>query len=88
MQLHIVYNQIDQQIQWLRLIRAIPVPVPTVASVFQWGHLTIPVSVQLATLDRAVRLTLMTVCQQSAPTTACVLMELTHTSVFVIPILN
>ena len=51
----------------------IPVPVLTEAAVLQWGHLTTPVSVQLATLDLNVKLLLMIASlQQPAQTTACV----------------
>ena len=55
----------------------IQVPVLMTAAVHQWEYLISPVSVQLATLDLPVRLTLMTVCPQSAQATACVWMEST-----------
>ena len=45
------------------------------ASVHQWDHLILPVSVQLATLDLPVKLTSMTVYLQPAPATVCVWME-------------
>ena len=47
------------------------------AAVHQWEHLISLVSVQLATLDLPVRLTLMTVCLQPAQATACVWMQST-----------
>ena len=37
--------------------------VVIMATVYQWDHLILPVSVKLATLDLPVRLTSMTVCQ-------------------------
>ena len=51
------------------------VPVLMMATVHQWDHLTSPVSVQLATLDLPVRLTLTTAYQQPAPPTAYVRIE-------------
>ena len=57
------------------------------AAAIQWGHLTTPASVQLATQDITVTLTLTIACLQSAQTTVCVWMELTLMSVFVILIL-
>ena len=45
------------------------------AAVHQWEHLTLSVSVQLATLDLPVTLILVIVCLQLAQATACGWME-------------
>ena len=57
------------------LWHVIPVPVLIMAAVHQSEHLILSVSVQLATPDLSVTLTLETVCLQLAQATACVWME-------------